>query len=535
MLINIVNRDTNTHFTQIFKESLILPEKSKITLKKAIIKLEPKVTVNTANDNFRFNINGDSSGVFTTVFLDHGVYTKKDFLLHVVEKINEKLGNGQENFQCKLDYFNGNTTEPNCYTISIKCNTLSPSINQIANFENDNLDLVSVYINTHTTAGTLYYNYIADPVANFIGLEGQGASCWANASFINAPIERTWFDKTSVVSAENPNNNTTKFGLITWTVNVNTLNYIIGFSDGNLDLTGVGSTGIGEYTNIKNLSAGLYYNPTSSGVSVLESSNQKSGNANLSSIKTFTATEYPNLMDVDTEFCIMLPNDAEASPKYFYKPSAQTYWTELSLLNDINPPKRCVMDQHSHYPVFAFYDNATSSADIHLPVANFSYSVKSGSSVKNTDNYGQFIKFDFDEVQQELGLAERFYTAETYGDELAELKITNSLALGTTDPEEPYLNLNITNLPIKSYCNNDTTDLDAGVSQVKTLASIPRYNKEGVLNSNNLVYDDNTQTLELNNAGEMILNELHFDLRNSSGNIPDDIGSMKSLVLSITH
>jgi len=534
MLINIVNRESNTHFRQLFKETIILPENSKITLKKAIIKLEPKILINSSNDNFRICVNGISTGTFTSIVLTHGKYTKKDFLLHVVEKINNVLGNGQENFTATLEYFDDNSIAPNCYTISIKCHTTSPSTIELTQFETGFFETEQNWFTSNTTAGTLYFNYDStlNPPVNYIGLHGQGQNSFANTTFISQPIERTWFNSSSSITQAIPINNTSKYGLMQWTSQKNSLDYIIGFSDSNLDLSYVSSNLIAEYLKIKNLTAGIFYNGSENKIMILESSNQKQGNANLSLIKEFNATGYySNLMDENTEFAIMLIDDPQASPKYFYKGASHEVWTELSCLNDISPPKRCVMDQHSHYPVVALYSNANGTNNSDFPISNFSYS--GISNITNTQNYGKFISLDMNEIKEELGLSSIYNTIQTYGNEVAELKLFNSLPLNTTSSNEPYLNVNITNLPIKSYANNDSNDLDAGLSQVKTLACVPRYNTDGILNSSNLIYDDNTQILSLNNSGEITLNELNVDLRNADGSIPDDVGNLKSFVLMI--
>ena len=106
---------------------------------------------------------------------------------------------------------------------------------------------------------------------------------------------------------------------------------------------------------------------------------------------------------------------------------------------------------------------------------------------------------------------------------------------------QPYLNLNIKNLPIHSIgCDSTDSATRDGRntihSSTKTIASLPRYNTNGDGDFDNIVIQSdaqNEQTIELRNKEEMILNSLDFNLRNGDGSVPTDLTTPIGLVLQV--
>ena len=106
---------------------------------------------------------------------------------------------------------------------------------------------------------------------------------------------------------------------------------------------------------------------------------------------------------------------------------------------------------------------------------------------------------------------------------------------------QPFINLNITNLPIDSISCAATDSTTLGPGQVhhsasKTISALPRYNADGDgLFTNVTIQADaqNEPTIRLNNASEITLNSLDFELRNGDGTVPTDLGLPLGIVLDI--
>jgi hypothetical protein len=109
----------------------------------------------------------------------------------------------------------------------------------------------------------------------------------------------------------------------------------------------------------------------------------------------------------------------------------------------------------------------------------------------------------------------------------------------TNDQRQPYLNMNITNLLVVSYTCSDTNASNVGLHNTqhnfsKCVASLPRYNQDGSYDNGAIMYDDNTQTIQLNNADECELSSLDVRLQNCDGSYPTDLRTPSSFVLKVS-
>ena len=106
---------------------------------------------------------------------------------------------------------------------------------------------------------------------------------------------------------------------------------------------------------------------------------------------------------------------------------------------------------------------------------------------------------------------------------------------------QPFINLNITNLPIDSISCDSTDATTRAPGQVfhsssKTISALPRYDPDGsgLFNTVTIQADaQNEPTVHLDNASEIILNSLDFELRNCDGSVPTDLATPLGLVIEI--
>ena len=160
------------------------------------------------------------------------------------------------------------------------------------------------------------------------------------------------------------------------------------------------------------------------------------------------------------------------------------------------------------------------------------------------ENMGQYISFDWNGNQTDLGFENQTTTVDTTTDPTPTLAVltppvknisdidVNGLTQGVK--KAPYINVNIDNLPITSYGVN-STDEPRDLGLTKTIACIPRYDYEGNFETNyNLRYDPvEANVIRLNNAEEITISQLRFRLQQSDGTYPLDIEAPISFVLDV--
>tara|TARA_R110000822_G_scaffold6395_9_gene27090 strand:+ start:420 stop:1112 length:693 start_codon:yes stop_codon:yes gene_type:complete len=128
--------------------------------------------------------------------------------------------------------------------------------------------------------------------------------------------------------------------------------------------------------------------------------------------------------------------------------------------------------------------------------------------------------------------------ADTYA--LATLHETSTTNLVTNEQRQPFINMNITNLPISSVsCSHaNSSDITVGETQhdySKCIASMPRFNQDdGHYNNDCVIFDNNTQSIKLHNNDEIILSQLDIRLQNCDGTYPTDLLTPSSYVFKIS-
>lgn len=144
-----------------------------------------------------------------------------------------------------------------------------------------------------------------------------------------------------------------------------------------------------------------------------------------------------------------------------------------------------------------------------------------------------------------LGFAKAEYTISDNADMITS-DINPLPTAGVTADPNPTLIVNIDNLPIKSYigkrmkADSLITDLPVGNQQglTKMIGKVPRHHDDngdgGKTNTGPFYYDYFPYSVPLNNATELVLNELEISVRNPDGTLAIDVIET-NMLLNITN
>lgn len=211
---------------------------------------------------------------------------------------------------------------------------------------------------------------------------------------------------------------------------------------------------------------------------------------------------------------------------YHIKKNGETTWEEIDVIDGRN---RVLTPQDATlYPAWSIFKNRNSAVESDL--------IFEGGSLDNGDinDYGNYIQMsltqDFADV---LGFTQLTYTDD---DILASVDASNqqNFNLVSATDNTPFVNVNVTNLPLQGFINYDTGQV--GLSDAPNLGTISRFNQDGSLIAvDNLYMDYPTHAVELNNANEMNVSQLKFQIRDSDGKIPTDLSTPLGIVFEIIH
>ena len=159
-----------------------------------------------------------------------------------------------------------------------------------------------------------------------------------------------------------------------------------------------------------------------------------------------------------------------------------------------------------------------------------------GGALDNGDinDYGDYIQMSLtQDFADALGYTQLTYTDE---DTLASIDAANQenfTVVQTTD-DTPFININIANLPLNAFVNNNVNR--EGLSTAPTLGTVSRFDRDGSFKTMESLYMDYpTHNVPLNNANELYLSQLKFQIRDSNGKIPTDLTTPLGIVFEITE
>lgn len=213
--------------------------------------------------------------------------------------------------------------------------------------------------------------------------------------------------------------------------------------------------------------------------------------------------------------------------QYWYKASASDIWIPIDTID--GRERYIVKASDTLHPAGSIFEVSAGNTQVLNLV---------GGSLDNggISDYGKFIKATLNtDFATALGFTSSPYTSDT-PDTLANLSFANEQAIVVEDVSEscPFVNINITNLPLKGFVNNDTQRV--GLSTSTTLGTLSRYDSDGSMLSNEALFMDYpTHTAELKNANELYLSQFKFQIRDSDGKIPTDLDTPLGIVFEIVE
>jgi hypothetical protein len=212
-------------------------------------------------------------------------------------------------------------------------------------------------------------------------------------------------------------------------------------------------------------------------------------------------------------------------PEYWYKDNSGV-WEKIDIVD--GRQRYVVQTDDTLHPAWSIFESTAADQEV-LKIV--------GGSFDNGEinDYGRYIQSTLtDEFADALGFTSSPYTADN--NQLADLRFSNEKEFDIIETSEdcPFVNVNITNLPLKSFVNYDTNQV--GMSNAPTLGALSRFDRNGSMTSPEALYMDYpTHDVHLDNANEIYISQLKFQIRDSDGKIPTDLDSPLGLVFELTE
>ncbi len=222
------------------------------------------------------------------------------------------------------------------------------------------------------------------------------------------------------------------------------------------------------------------------------------------------------------EFALTTANGHHYS--YHVKRNGSDFW---ELIDVIDGRSRVLTAQDaSLFPAFSIFGKTANDQDILQLV---------GGSLNNGEiaDYGQYIQMSLTQsFATDMGYQQLTYTDE---DTLASIDAPNQqdITIVQTTDDTPFVNINITNLPLKAMVNNNVDR--EGLSTAPTLGTVSRFDRDGSFKTMESLYMDYpVHSVPLHNANEIYLSQLKFQIRDSNGKIPTDLTTPLGICFEIT-
>tara|TARA_E500000305_G_scaffold66760_1_gene53108 strand:- start:1446 stop:3068 length:1623 start_codon:yes stop_codon:yes gene_type:complete len=210
---------------------------------------------------------------------------------------------------------------------------------------------------------------------------------------------------------------------------------------------------------------------------------------------------------------------------YHVKRNGTDQWEQIDVID--GRPRVLTPQDARLFPAFSIFEKTANDQDV-LQVI--------GGALDNGGiaDYGDYIQMSLtQDFATSLGYTQLTYTDN---DTLASIDAANQEdfnVVQTTD-DTPFININIANLPLSAFVNNNVNR--EGLSTAPTLGSVSRFDRDGSFKTMESLYMDYpTHTVPLNNANELYLSQLKFQIRDSNGKIPTDLTTPLGIVFEITE
>jgi hypothetical protein len=578
MLITLYEEDNSSRFSSKFTTPLILPKNATIQLLKAYIPRNHQITIDNTNNQISLLLHTKDTDVVEHFVLNNGNYGLQAFANELIRIFTENRNTDETNnsgqlrhfiFNVDVDTKDNNNAGADAITISVGANShnldfyyhmdFTDAGNLISSEADGNFEKAMDSGGTFTIAkgdGSLRCSHKHDGGGNAIAK-------WDNHAVIVRDLVRNCFGATTennmkdddVMRLAYPNQHT----LISFKINnlvANGNSFWIGIrkSGTAIDTTGVVNNQLDQVPNITGFEACMvFYGTTANGKTAGTCEFFENVAGTITRVGGFTSARTTPLVQND-KFMMLIPlNDNGTTDPITYK----LFKTgQASRYNPRMVGHRFIPSEADNYELcFGFYNDGATIPFTNLMCGmNAGYKTTADPPVKGVgkfDVFGKYAKLFLNgagatanngkNLKSTLGYAQDDYEEDktAHGHEPVFLTQANEGDMITNDQKQPYLNVNINNLPVISYTCADPNASNIGLRNTqhnlsKCVASIPRFNADGSFDNGALIFDDNTQSIQLNNADECELSSLDIRLQNCDGTYPTDLRTPSSFVFKVS-
>lgn len=549
MLITLYEDTTPTNFNQDFAENIILPRNAELKLLSAFCNRLPLVDIDATTDTITLIANDKNwSGV--QVAIPTGSYDAKTLM----ETISGLLAtiNTDNNLQLRIKLVNMPSLNYNAGALRFELIALS------LHYDQDNI-VYFTHAPTDKTTWASVSKIVETPVVDFVvrvwnygtdyGENVLGITDTTDAvpstivdirkcvNFDKEKIDRNWY-------SANPNGTDTSrpplslpYGMVSFLVQKLTstgLNWWVGLTNSTPDLTNMFASNVDALDDMKGMNYIVYFEGVGGTTFTPTGTILNAGDFLVGEYLggSWTWTKYSSIAEGD-DFAFVLPQGTNRKLEISHRASGSS-WTILDTSHFAS------LDDATPYNFVFGAEQNTNSLTAGLQQI-YNLEMTSKQSYTHLDDMGQYIEMDFStDLAEKLGLSNSPYKSDTTGTpDKAVLKFENDKSATTkiNSTEPPFVQVNINNLPVKSYTRRDTRQTDGFKANTSSrcIANISRFDADGGYNGHLVDVGNNQPLIKLHNAEELTLSQLRVRLTNVDGTLPQDLSPPFCANIEITE
>lgn len=537
MLFNVYHNGTSaTDFHIDLTENAIVRPNSVARLLKAFIPHAKKVTIN--NTKICDLIVNDRNNTAIPINIPAtGDIDLTDLADQITTAINNAMTGLNENIQGAASYDRTLGSSAGCFNITV--NAMSRYFTEIeavnwANAPYSGAEYILEQFFQGVTSNVLYSKVNPNSLnVDFTAAGGQTES-FAQCGVADSQINLTHFSKNVYDNLTFPPSQLTEFGTVQFKLGANIGNNSVWFGttdslQGNI-VNGQPNEDVGKLEELSNVQSIMFIPFTN-----FPANSAKNTSANAYSIGGLYIFEQQDngdlalVVDDDNfgavagdEFALTTANGHHYS--YHVKRDGTDFWEQIDIID--GRPRVLTPQDASLFPAFSIFEKTANDQDVLQLV---------GGSLDNGEiaDYGSYIQMSLTQsFADDMGYQQLTYTDE---DTLASIDAPNQqdITIVQTTDDTPFVNINITNLPLKAMVNNNVDR--EGLSTAPTLGTISRFDRDGSFKTMESLYMDYpVHSVPLHNANELYLSQLKFQIRDSNGKIPTDLTTPLGICFEIT-
>tara|TARA_R110001599_G_scaffold103072_2_gene262389 strand:+ start:7183 stop:8841 length:1659 start_codon:yes stop_codon:yes gene_type:complete len=550
MLITLYEDTTPTNFNQDFDENIILPRNSQLKLLNAFCNRKPLFNADATVDTYTLIANDKTWNGVTTA-LPTGDYTATT-LMNTIEQGLETVDIDENlKLSLKLSADDSKNLTAGALSFDLECSSLNYDKDNIVLFTNaptgyTNWTAPTEIVQTPVvTLTTLTSNDIATPLtANVLGMtniKDAGATEISDMrnciNFATEKIIKTWFSPTTDATDRPPSN--VPYGIVDFTLNKLTStgnSYWVGLSSTTPDLTAMTTTaGIDSLNEIAGVDFLLYFEGVGGKTFTPLGITIDAGDYIFGAYSGgYWTWEVLSGATENDDFALVIPDGDNQKLEVFVRSAGAGDYIRDPLTTHRPIDKNAVYNM-----CCGFQQGSLSFVDSDQQLANVYMTSKQ--DYTHIEDMGQFIKLEFSPtLATKMGLDQTSYEKDTTGTtDKAKLVFKNEKDATTkiNGTEPPFVQVNINNLPVKSYTRRDTRQTDGfkGNTSSRCIANVSRFDINGAYNGHLVDTGNNQPLIHLNNAEEINLSQLRIRLTNVDGTIPEDLAPPFCANIEITE